>query len=169
MIEALLDIIRQENAPLNESIIINEIIEDVVDDLTIIAKKSDISIYVEIDEIKSKIIGNEILLYRALYNIVENSVKYNMANGSIKILAKEEKDTIKIIIIDTGIGIDKKKIDKIFEPFYRCEDINTLSISGIGLGLSLTKSVINMHGGEIKVESEINKGTKFIIILPINI
>lgn len=95
MIEALLDIIRQENAPLNESIIIiNEIIEDVVDDLTIIAKKNDISIYVEIDKISS---------------------------------------------------------------------------SGMGLGLSLTKSVINMHGGEIKVESEVNKGTKFMIILPINI
>lgn len=169
MIEALLDIIRQENAPLNESIIINEIIEDVVDDLTIIVKKNDISIYVEIDEIKSKIIGNEILLYRALYNIIENSVKYSMSNGYIKILAKEEKDTIKIIIKDTGIGIDKKKLDKIFEPFYRCEDINTLSSSGMGLGLSLTKSVINMHGGEIKVESEVNKGTKFMIILPINI
>ncbi|WP_195988051.1 HAMP domain-containing sensor histidine kinase [Clostridium sp. D53t1_180928_C8] len=169
MIEALLDIIRQENAPLNESIIINEIIEDVVDDLTIIAKKNDISIYVEIDEIKSKIIGNEILLYRALYNIIENSVKYSMSNGYIKILAKEEKDTIKIIIKDTGIGIDKKKLDKIFEPFYRCEDINALSSSGMGLGLSLTKSVINMHGGEIKVESEVNKGTKFMIILPINI
>lgn len=94
MIEALLDIIRQENAPLNESIIINEIIEDVVDDLTIIAKKNDISIYVEIDKISS---------------------------------------------------------------------------GGMGLGLSLTKSVINMHGGEIKVESEVNKGTKFMIILPINI
>lgn len=94
MIEALLDIIRQENAPLNESIIINEIIEDVVDDLTIIAKKNGISIYVEIDKISS---------------------------------------------------------------------------SGMGLGLSLTKSVINMHGGEIKVESEVNKGTKFMIILPINI
>ena len=94
MIEALLDIIRQENAPLNESIIINEIIEDVVDDLTIIAKKNDISIYVEIDKISSR---------------------------------------------------------------------------GMGLGLSLTKSVINMHGGEIKVESEVNKGTKFMIILPINI
>ena len=92
-----------------------------------------------------------------------------MSNGYIKILAKEEKDTIKIIIKDTGIGIDKKKLDKIFEPFYRCEDINALSSSGMGLGLSLTKSVINMHGGEIKVESEVNKGTKFMIILPINI
>lgn len=169
MIEALLDIIRQENAPLNERININEIIEDVVDDLTIIAKNNGINIYVELDEIESEIVGNEILLYRALYNIVENSVKYNIVNGQIKILAKEEKDSIKIIIKDTGIGIDNNKLDKIFEPFYRCGDINNLPSNGVGLGLSLTKSVINMHGGEIKVKSESNKGTEFIIILPISV
>lgn len=169
MIEALLDIIRQENASLNESVIINEIIDDVVDDLTIIAKNKGISIYVEIDEIKNKIVGNEILLYRALYNMVENSVKYNTANGYIKIVAKEEKENIKIKIRDTGIGINNKNLDKIFEPFYRGDNINTLSSYGVGLGLSLTKSVINMHGGEIKVKSQINKGTEFIIILPINI
>ena len=169
MIEALLDIIRQENAPLNESVIINEIIDDVVDDLSIIAKNNGVNIYMEIDEMKSEIIGNEILLYRALYNIVENSVKYNTVNGHIKIVAKEEKENIKITITDTGIGIGNKNLDKIFEPFYRGENINSLSRCGMGLGLSLTKSVINMHGGEIKVKSELNKGTEFIIILPINI
>lgn len=169
MIEALLDIIRQENAPLNESVIINEIIDDVVDDLSIIAKNNGVNICMEIDEMKSEIIGNEILLYRALYNIVENSVKYNTVNGHIKIVAKEEKENIKITITDTGIGIGNKNLDKIFEPFYRGENINSLSRGGMGLGLSLTKSVINMHGGEIKVKSELNKGTEFIIILPINI
>lgn len=123
----------------------------------------------EIDEIKSKIVGNEILLYRALYNIVENSVKYNTSNGYIKIEAKEEKENIKITIRDIGIGIDNKNLAKVFEPFYRGENINTLLSYGVGLDLSLAKSVINMYGGEIKVKGQLNKGTEFIIILPINI
>lgn len=167
MIETLLDMIRQENAPLNEILSIDNIIEDVAEDLNPIAKNKDVSIEVDRIDIKDKIRGNEILLYRAFYNVVENAIKYNKKGGSIIISCEQDNDIIKIIISDTGKGIREDELENIFKPFYRCEGINISQNNGVGLGLSLTKSAITLHGGEIKVESKLDKGTKFILTLPI--
>ena len=166
IIETLLDIIRQENAPLNEIVSIDEILEDIVDDLSIIANKKNIKLKLNSYNIKNKIKGNEIMLYRAFYNIIENSIKYNKINGSIDILCYQDLNTIEVKVIDTGSGIKEEDYDEIFKPFYRCEGINSYSKNGVGLGLSLTQSVIKLHGGEIKVKSKLNEGTEFTFILP---
>lgn len=166
IIETLLDIIRQENAPLNEIVSIDEILEDIVDDLSIIANKKNIKLKLNSYNIKNKIKGNEIMLYRAFYNVIENSIKYNKINGSINILCYQEFNTIEIKVIDTGSGIKEEDYDEIFKPFYRCEGINSCSENGVGLGLSLTQSVIKLHDGEIKVKSKLNEGTEFTFILP---
>lgn len=166
IIETLLDIIRQENAPLNEIVSIDEILEDIVDDLSIIANKKNIKLKLNSYNIKNKIKGNEIMLYRAFYNVIENSIKYNKINGSIDILCYQELNTIEVKVIDTGSGIKEEDYDEIFKPFYRCEGINSYSKNGVGLGLSLTQSVIKLHGGEIKVKSKLNEGTEFTFILP---
>ena len=166
IIETLLDIIRQENAPLNEIVSIDEILEDIVDDLSIIANKKNIKLKLNSYNIKNKIKGNEIMLYRAFYNVIENSIKYNKINGSIDILCYQDLNTIEVKVIDTGSGIKEEDYDEIFKPFYRCEGINSYSKDGIGLGLSLTQSVIKLHGGEIKVKSKLNEGTEFNLILP---
>lgn len=166
IIETLLDIIRQENAPLNEIVSIDEILEDIVDDLSIIANKKNIKLKLNSYNIKNKIKGNEIMLYRAFYNVIENSIKYNKINGSIDILCYQDLNTIEVKVIDTGSGIKEEDYDEIFKPFYRCEGINSHSKNGIGLGLSLTQSVIKLHGGEIKVKSKLNEGTEFTFILP---
>ena len=166
IIETLLDIIRQENAPLNEIVSIDEILEDIVDDLSIIANKKNIKLKLNSYNIKNKIKGNEIMLYRAFYNVIENSIKYNKINGSIDILCYQDLNTIEVKVIDTGSGIKEEDYDEIFKPFYRCEGINSYSKNGDGLGLSLTQSVIKLHGGEIKVKSKLNEGTEFTFILP---
>ena len=166
IIETLLDIIRQENAPLNEIVNIDEILEDIVDDLSIIANKKNIKLKLNSYNIKNKIKGNEIMLYRAFYNVIENSIKYNKINGSIDILCYQDLNTIEVKVIDTGSGIKEEDYDEIFKPFYRCEGINSYSKNGVGLGLSLTQSVIKLHGGEIKVKSKLNEGTEFTFILP---
>ena len=166
IIETLLDIIRQENAPLNEIVSIDEILEDIVDDLSIIANKKNIKLKLNSYNIKNKIKGNEIMLYRAFYNVIENSIKYNKINGSIDILCYQDLNTIKVKVIDTGSGIKEEDYDEIFKPFYRCEGIDSYSKNGVGLGLSLTQSVIKLHGGEIKVKSKLNEGTEFTFILP---
>ena len=166
IIETLLDIIRQENAPLNEIVSIDEILEDIVDDLSIIANKKNIKLKLNSYNIKNKIKGNEIMLYRAFYNVIENSIKYNKINGSIDILCYQDLNTIEVKVIDTGSGIKEEDYDEIFKPFYRCEGINSYSKNGIGLGLSLTQSVIKLNGGEINVKSKLNEGTEFTFILP---
>ena len=166
IIETLLDIIRQENAPLNEIVSIDEILEDIVDDLSIIANKKNIKLKLNSYNIKNKIKGNEIMLYRAFYNVIENSIKYNKINGSIDILCYQDLNTIEVKVIDTGSGIKEEDYDEIFKPFYRCEGITSYSKNGVGLGLSLTQSVIKLHGGEIKVKSKLNEGTEFTFILP---
>ena len=163
IIETLLDIIRQENAPLNEIVSIDEILEDIVDDLSIIANKKNIKLKLNSYNIKNKIKGNEIMLYRAFYNVIENSIKYNKINGSIDILCYQDLNTIEVKVIDTGSGIKEEDYDEIFKP---CEGINSYSKNGVGLGLSLTQSVIKLHGGEIKVKSKLNEGTEFTFILP---
>ena len=106
------------------------------------------------------------MLYRAFYNVIENSIKYNKINGSIDILSYQDLNTIEVKVIDTGSGIKEEDYDEIFKPFYRCEGINSYSKNGVGLGLSLTQSVIKLHGGEIKVKSKLNEGTEFTFILP---
>ena len=166
IIETMLDIIKQENAPLNESVSISEILEDIVDDLDIIADKKNIQLKLNTNNIKSKIKGNEIMLYSEFYNVIENAIKYNKINGTVNILCSEDYNIIKVKIIDTGKGIKEEEYEEIFKPFYRCEGINTYSDNGVGLGLSLTQSVIKLHGGEIKVKSKLNEGTEFNLILP---
>ena len=91
---------------------------------------------------------------------------YNKINGSIDILCYQDLNTIEVKVIDTGSGIKEEDYDEIFKPFYRCEGINSYSKNGIGLGLSLTQSVIKLHGGEINVKSKLNEGTEFTFILP---
>ena len=169
IIETMLDIIKQENAPLNESVSISEILEDIVDDLDIIADKKNIQLKLNTNNIKSKIKGNEIMLYRAFYNVIENAIKYNKINGTVNILCSEDYNIIKVKIIDTGKGIKEEEYEETTEVELENEQVEESELysdNGVGLGLSLTQSVIKLHGGEIKVKSKLNEGTEFNLILP---
>lgn len=119
-----------------------------------------------IDCKESTIYGNATLLYRALANLLENAHKYNVKNGSITISAKENNNITTIIISDTGIGIPDSSRKRIFEPFYRVDKSRSRKIAGAGLGLSLTKTIIEKDNGEIYVEKNKSGGTDFILILP---
>lgn len=166
MVESLLDLVRQENDPLNEWVSLNEVISDAAQDLKPLASKRDITIEVFCKQLTTSIKGNQILLYRAIYNLIENAIKYNKNNGSIIVKATEDKESIFIEISDTGIGIDNTNLIKIFEPFFRCKGTNLSSTDGLGLGLSLVKSAVELHGGTIQVLSEREKGTQFYIKFP---
>lgn len=167
IIETLLDMIKQENAPLNDTINIQSILEDIVDDLSVIAHKKNIQLDLKIHDKLDEIMGNEILLYRAFYNIIENGIKYNKINGTVTISCTREKNYAKVTVKDTGKGIKPQDYEEIFKPFYRCDEFNINSENGLGLGLSLTQSAIKLHGGEINVISELNNGTEFSILLPL--
>ncbi len=102
----------------------------------------------------------------ALSNLIENGIKYNISNPEIKISTMNSKKDFEIVIEDNGIGIDKKNWEKIFETFYRVPTGNIHNVKGNGVGLSLVKKIVEAHCGTIKLQSEKNKGTKFIINFP---
>ena len=107
-------------------------------------------------------------LDRALGNIVINSTKYNPNGTLLKISCFEKGNYLNIIIEDNGVGIPKNEAQSMFDPFTRGDKSRTSENTGTGLGLAITKTIITKHKGTITLESEINKGCKFIIKLPLN-
>ena len=107
---------------------------------------------------------NHRLLQEAIFNILNNSIKYSSENSLITIDVINNKDSIEIKITDQGIGIDKKHLNRLFERFYRVDESRSRDVGGTGLGLSIVKHIIQMHNGKIKVDSVIDKGTTFTII-----
>ncbi|KAA0944229.1 HAMP domain-containing histidine kinase [Sporosarcina sp. ANT_H38] len=163
LVFTLLDMTNMNGEFEDESICFKDILEDIVSELTHIADKKDVKLYLDCDE--SVVNGNTDLLYRAFYNLVENSVKYNVDRGHVMIQAKSEKNQLKVEIKDTGIGIPEEMKNNIFEPFYRVDASRSRELGGVGLGLSIVQSVINKHKGKIEVTDNENGGTCFKITL----
>jgi signal transduction histidine kinase len=151
-----------EKSCLTEVLNIEEIILDVIEDLNMIAKRKEIKLSYRIDG-HPESYGNPILMYRCLYNLVENAIKYNQTSGSVEIHCKTNNKNYSIKVLDNGMGIPNEKIDKIFEPYYRCEKTNK---EGIGLGLAMVQSIVSMHKGQIHVTSQMNEGSQFILNFP---
>jgi len=129
--------------------------------LEILAQEKNVKFEVKLDNIA--ISGIKSVLDEVFYNILENAIKYNVYNGKITVeLIKIENKTL-VYITDTGIGIPKDCIHRIFERFYRVDTSHSKSIAGTGIGLAIVKHAINLHNGEIHVHSEVAKGTKFTI------
>ena len=111
------------------------------------------------------LIGNRDLLYRAFLNITHNAAKYNKPNGTVTLSAQSVAEGIRVIVVDTGIGIPSDQLEKIFDPFYCVDKSRSRVLGGNGLGLSLVKTIIEKHGGEIAVESEVGVSTTISVIL----
>lgn len=151
-----------EKSSLTEVLNIEEIILDVIEDLSVIANRKDIKLSYHINGYPESY-GNPVLMYRCLYNIVENAIKYNQNGGLVEIHCDTNHMNYSIKILDNGIGIPNENIDKIFEPYYRCEKTN---IEGIGLGLAMVQSIVTMHKGQIHVTSQMNQGSQFVLNFP---
>ena len=104
----------------------------------------------------------------AITNIIENAIKYNRTNGSVRVSVNADHKYFYITVTDTGIGIPKEYIDRVFDRFYRVDKARSRETGGTGLGLSITRSIIIMHKGSIKLYSKENEGTTFTIRVPLN-
>ena len=122
----------------------------------------------ELEQNLPEIRGNPFLLEQAFINLLDNAIKYTPQSGTIGFKTGFDSDKVIVEIFDSGIGIPKESIPRIFERFYRVDKDRSRKEGGTGLGLSIVKHSINIHAGEIRVESEMSKGTKFVINLPIN-
>ena len=151
-----------EKSSLTESLNMEEIILDVIEDLNLVAKNKEILITYHING-HPQSFGNPVLMYRCLYNLVENAIKYNQRRGHVDIQCDAYQKDYSIRILDNGIGIPDEKIEKIFEPYYQCEKTRK---DGIGLGLAMVQSIVLMHKGKIHVTSQMNEGSQFILNFP---
>lgn len=105
------------------------------------------------------------LIHRAISNLINNAIKYSQSD-KIDVILSDNKTTLKIEVKDYGIGIEKKYFERLFEKFFRIDKARSRKTGGTGLGLAIVKNIIELHNGTIHIESELNKGTNFIIELP---
>lgn len=150
---------RRNNIELTEKVYFKLIIEELIESYKELAKENDIKINLEIDD--SYIIDSALLLKHLIGNLLENAIRYNKTNGEVYIQTKKESDKILLTIRDTGIGIEEKNLDKIFDRFYRIENSRNRNTGGTGLGLNLVKEICAILNAKIEVKSEINVGTTF--------
>jgi len=151
-----------------DSIPVLDILERVTSGLQLHAKQKNISLGVEIPkDMPHAVEADQALLHQAIYNLVENGLKYTPEGGGVTIHLIAAPDTLTFAIQDTGIGIPASDLTRLFEKFYRGTNREALAQRGTGLGLAIVKSIAERHGGKVWVESELGKGSKFHLQIPI--
>ena len=166
VIDILLEMTELQSAPKSDSISLSEITEEVICDLVAVAEKKNISLVQ--DDGEARLTGSDTLVYRAIYNLIENAIKYNKEDGKVSVDITEDENFAKVIITDTGSGIVREDWDKIFEPFFRVDKSRSRSMGGAGLGLALVKEIAVRHGGDVKVIESSNKGSSIELSLSKN-
>lgn len=166
VIDILLEMTELQSAPKSDSISLSEISEEVICDLVAVADKKHISLIQEDSE--ARLTGSDTLVYRAIYNLIENAIKYNKEGGTVSVAIAEDDSFAKVIITDTGSGIAKEDWDKIFEPFFRVDKSRSRSMGGAGLGLALVKEIAVRHGGDVKVIESSERGSSIELSLSKN-
>ena len=148
---------------------LNELLEQTASTFSLRVEHTGGKIYTEIEAVDSAIYVDEVHFTNAITNLMDNAVKYRKPDEPLDIHLRtwNEGDKLCFSIADTGQGIKRENVKKIFEKFYRVHTGNVHDVKGFGLGLAYVKKIINLHEGEIKCESELGKGTKFTISLPI--
>lgn len=164
LVTELLDIANMEHTPDMQKVSLSRLFDGLCKELTDTAKSANVSI--SYDKTDIVVFGDYSLLYRALYNLIENAVKYNVSGGSVKISSAIKDHNTIITIADTGIGIPDSMKKQIFEPFCRVDKSRSREMGGAGLGLSMVNGIIKRHGGTITVSDNNGSGSCFTVILP---
>ena len=163
MTKTLLEMSSLQQVARNEHIQLAPMIEEIFTDLAPLAEKSGVSLGRDGDGVMT---GSDALIYRLLFNLTENAVKYNHLGGSVRISVEQESETLLIRVSDTGCGIPEKFQRSIFQPFFRVDKSRGREYGGAGLGLSLVWEIANLHGGCVWVEESTKKGTTIAVELP---
>lgn len=163
VIDLLLEMTELQSAEKSDNISLSELVEEVICDLIEVSEKKAVRLNQESGE--ATVTGSDTLVYRAIYNLVENAIKYNKEGGEVSVSIEDDGQFSKVIISDTGPGIAKEDWDKIFEPFFRVDKSRSRMMGGAGLGLALVKEIAIQHGGDVKVIDSSEKGTKIELSL----
>ena len=167
LVRTLLDMSELQTVARNDRIELHGLIEEVLTDLEPMAQEKNIELIQNSHRGGEKadeelfLTGSDILIYRMLYNLVENAIKYNQKDGTVTVSAIREKNEVVLTVSDTGNGIDEAFRTQIFEPFFRIDKSRSRELGGVGLGLTMVREVVRVHDGTIKVYANKNKGTTF--------
>ena len=167
LVRTLLDMSELQTVARNDRIELHDLIEEVLTDLEPLAQEKNIELIQnshrggEKEDEELFLTGSDILIYRMLYNLVENAIKYNQKDGTVTVSAIKEKNEVVLTVSDTGNGIDEAFRTQIFEPFFRIDKSRSRELGGVGLGLTMVREVVRVHDGTIKVYANKNKGTTF--------
>ena len=186
LVGTLLDMTNLKSVPRTDHVSLEELVDEVFCDLDPVAEKAGISIHFDDSSSQDShtdvhtpdasalnnnirnITGSYVLLYRAVYNLVENAIKYNRPNGSVTVSVKEKNSQVMILVKDTGIGISLENQKQIFDPFFRVDKSRSRAMGGAGLGLALVDSIAREHGGSVKVLESNEKGSIIALMLPVS-
>lgn len=164
MTKTLLEMSSLQQVARNERIQLAPMVEEIFTDLAPLTDKRGITLAADGDGVMT---GSDALIYRLLFNLTENAVKYNRPGGSVRVCVTQEPEKLRIRVSDTGCGIPEKYQQSIFQPFFRVDKSRSREYGGAGLGLSLAWEIANLHGGNIWVEKSSEKGTTIAVELPV--
>ena len=162
MVKTLLDMSELQTVGRDEQIIMDDLVDEVLEDLEPLAQEKNIKLIGKCKDIT--MVGSDILIYRLVYNLVENAIKYNHSGGQVTVTAYKERKHIYLSVADTGSGIPKELRERVFEPFFRVDKSRSRKLGGVGLGLALVHEIVRVHDGSITVKSNPSGGTILEVI-----
>ena len=162
MVKTLLDMSELQTVGRDEQIIMDDLVDEVLEDLEPLAQEKNIKLIGKCKDIT--MVGSDILIYRLVYNLVENAIKYNHSGGKVTVTAYKEQKHIYLSVADTGSGIPKELRERVFEPFFRVDKSRSRKLGGVGLGLALVHEIVRVHDGSITVKSNPSGGTILEVI-----
>ena len=159
MVKTLLDMSELQTVGRDDKIILDAIVEEVLADLEPLAQEKNIKLIGKCED--ATMIGSDILIYRLVYNLVENAIKYNHPLGQVTVTAYQRNKHVYLSVEDTGSGIPKELRERVFEPFFRVDKSRSRELGGVGLGLALVHEIVRVHDGSICIKSGKTGGTIF--------
>lgn len=164
MVKTLLDMSELQTVGRDDKIILDAIVEEVLADLEPLAVEKNIKLIGKCED--STMIGSDILIYRLVYNLVENAIKYNHPLGQVTVTAYQRNKHVYLSVEDTGSGIPKELRERVFEPFFRVDKSRSRELGGVGLGLAFVREIVRVHDGSICIKSGKTGGTIFEVTFP---
>ena len=165
MVKTLLDMSELQTVGQDDKIMVDALVDEVLADLDPLAQEKNIKLTGKCKKIT--MVGSDILIYRLVYNLVENAIKYNHSGGQVTVTAYRKEKHVYLSVEDTGNGIPEELRERMFEPFFRVDKSRSRELGGVGLGLALVREIVRVHDGSITVRSNPSGGTVFDVILPL--
>ena len=163
MVKTLLDMSELQTVGRDDEIILDALVDEVLEDLEPLAEGKNIRLIGKCKDIT--MVGSDILIYRLVYNLVENAIKYNHSGGQVTVTADRKEKHVYLSVEDTGTGIPEELKERVFEPFFRVDKSRSRELGGVGLGLALVREIVRVHDGNITVKSNPSGGTIFEVVL----